>query len=94
KANSMTSGFLERAKLPLVMDSDREAIAAAVTVGQSRAPEDLRSLRVRDTSHVGDLWISPALESEARRRGLDFLGAPRPLRFDRQGNLLGIARPV
>jgi hypothetical protein len=91
KANSMTSGFLERAKLPLVMDSDREAIEAAATVGQSRRPEKLRILRIRDTSHVGEMWVSAALESEARRRGLEILGPPRPLRFDRRGNYIDIS---
>ena len=44
-----------------------------------------------DTSHVGDLWISPALEGEARRLGLEVLGPARPLRFDRAGNLTDIA---
>ena len=91
KANSMTSGFLERVKLPLVMDSDREVIEAAVTVGQSRPREALRILRICDTSHVGDLWISPALENEARRRGLEILGPARPLRFDGAGNLVDIS---
>jgi len=90
KANSMTSGFLERAKLPLVMASDREAIAAAATVGQSRGARDLRIVRIRDTSHVGELWVSPALKPEAERLGLDILGAARALRFDRRGNCLDI----
>jgi hypothetical protein len=92
KANSMTSGFLERAKLPLVMDSDRQAIEAAAAVGQSRAAHDLRVLRIRDTSHVGELWLSRALESEAPRLGLEILGPPLPLRFDKRGCLTDIPR--
>jgi len=91
KANCMTSGFLERTKLPLVMDCDREAIEAAMTVGQSRPPQDLRVLRIRDTSHVRDLWISPALAGEAERLGLEVLGPPRRLRFDRRGKRLDIS---
>jgi hypothetical protein len=92
KANSLTSGFLERAKLPLVMDSDRAAIEAALTVGQTRRPQDLRVVRIHDTAHVGELWISPALRQEARRRGLAAPCAAEPLRFDRAGRLLGIPR--
>ena len=91
KTNSLTSGFLERTKLPLVMESDREAIAAAATVGQNRAPQELRILRIRDTSHVGEMWISPALEEEARGRGLEILGPAHPLRFDQRGALLDLA---
>ena len=91
KANALTSGFLERTKLPFVMDDDRETIMAAATVGQSKPPQELRILRIRDTSHVADLWISPALEGEARRLGLEVLGPARPLRFDRAGNLTDIA---
>jgi hypothetical protein len=91
KANSMTSGFLERAKLPLVMENDREAIEAAAAVGQSRGAKELRIVRIRDTSHVGGLWISPALKPEAERLGLEVLGPPRALRFDQRGNCPDLA---
>jgi len=91
RANVTTSGFLQRAKVPLVMDSDRQAVAAAMTVTQSKPPRELRVVRMRDTSHVGELWISPALESEARELGLEFVGPARPMRFDRAGRLLDIS---
>lgn len=91
RANSMTSGFLERTKVPFVMDSDREAIECVATIGQCLPPEKLRILRIRDTSHVREMWISPALEAEARRLGLEIHGPTRRLRFDDAGNLVDLS---
>jgi hypothetical protein len=90
KANVMTSGFIQRAKLPLVMDSERAAIAAAIAVGHSRPLHARRVVRIRDTAHLGEMWISPALADDARRLGLEVLGPARALRFDRRGRLADV----
>ena len=69
------------------MDSDREAIAAAL---RSAAPRgDPRVVRIRSTSHLLEYWISPGLLAEAQAApNLEIVGQPEPMRFDESGNLL------
>jgi hypothetical protein len=81
--NVITSGFLERGKVPITLDSDRLAIATAL----SRLPPESRSrpriARVLDTLHVGDFDVSEAVAAELRGRpGISVSEAARPLEFD------------
>lgn len=59
--NSLTTGFLDRGKLPLVMADDRCAIAAALRTLGDPDPDRVRALRVRNTLHLEELWCSPAV---------------------------------
>ena len=43
---------------------------------------------MRNTLHLGALWVSEALLDEVRANpALDVLGEPRPMRFDEAGRL-------
>lgn len=85
--NSITTGFLDRAKIPMVMADDRSAIAAALRTLGDPDPAAVRALRIRNTLHLEELWCSPAV--------LPLLPAhcavdepPRPMSFDASGRLL------
>lgn len=87
--NNSTTGFVDRFKLPPVMPDDRTAISFALEFVKGRRPEDLRVVRIKDTSHLECFYISEALCPLARaKRGLRIVGQPHPLRFDDEGNLL------
>ena len=77
--NCLTGGVTVSAKLPMFFDNDRLAIQAAVkTLGgvagsqRSQGPESgvagsqCRMVCIRDTLHLGEIWISEALVPEAR----------------------------
>lgn len=86
--NCLTGGVTVSAKLPMIFDSDKLALQAAVKtlVGADRA--NLRMVRIQDTLHLGEIWISEALLPEAEAHPLvEVLSAPAPLAFDRGGNL-------
>ncbi len=86
--NCLTGGVTVSAKLPMVFDSDRLALQAAVKtlVGADRSR--LRMVRIRDTLHLGQIWISEALIPEAEAHPhAEILSDPAPLAFDRAGNL-------
>jgi len=84
--NALTSGFLERVKLPLTYNSDRDAIEAALaSLGKRR--EAARLVRIRDTLHLSRLQASESLLEQARALGLQQVGQPFRLAFDAAGNL-------
>ena len=84
-ANAMASTFLERARMPLCFESDREAIMAAVRTSGAESEEILMA-RIKDTLHLSELYMSPALLETAGGR-VDILSGPAGLVFDDMGNL-------
>jgi hypothetical protein len=85
--NGLTSGFLERAKIPITLANDRAAVAAAFDRLSPEQRARPRVARVRDTLHVAEFEASPALVREARVP-LEEIGTARPLAFDGDGALL------
>jgi Lactate racemase N-terminal domain len=87
-ANALTSTVVVPVRIPATLDTEREAIQAAVKTCGARDRERVRLVRVRNTLHLGDLWISEALLGEAGANpDLTVLGEPQPMRFDDAGRL-------
>lgn len=65
-ANVITSGFLDRGKIPVSAARDREAFDVALRscgpVSQGRE----RIIRILDTLHLEDVYVSPAVLDELR----------------------------
>jgi hypothetical protein len=84
--NVFTSGFLERGRLPLVYNTDQEAISAAITHalrGSARPRDQVRLMRIRNTLAFEDLAISPALLDDIKKHpGFISASDPQPLRFE------------
>ena len=73
--------------VPPVMPSDHGAIAMALKKGNT-FDEPPRLVRIRDTLTLDRLLVSPAvLDRIARDPAYTVLEAPRPIAFDRHGNL-------
>ncbi len=67
--NVITSGFLQRGRLPLVFDTDEQAIDAALTHVFRANPQDrpgARIMRIRSTLDLEELWVSPNLLDEVQ----------------------------
>jgi hypothetical protein len=74
-ANVATTGFLERAKLPLAADTDADAIAIGLRACGITDPLQARILRIRNTLHLDELQASPAVVAEvAGKVGIEVLG--------------------
>lgn len=67
-ANVMTTGFLERGKVPMVAETDAEALQWAFRIGGMPAPAQARVLRIQNTLRLDRLQASPAAV-EAMRGG-------------------------
>jgi hypothetical protein len=82
--NVLTTRLWSAGRLPVIMETDREAIQAAV----GEMPSDqVRFVRIKNTLHMEELEISEALLPEAGKLGLTIVAEPRPLEFDETGRL-------
>ncbi len=87
RANIMTSGNLERGKLPLVFETEKEALEAAAFRERTTPLDALRLACIRDTLHLRHLLVSAALAEEARARpDLEIVDGPTPIPFDADGH--------
>ncbi len=86
--NALTSTVVGPVSVPMILPSDRAAIAAALLTCNA-VGRDPRVVRIADTLHVEDFWISPALLDEALGTGAAVIEPARPIPFDRHGNIVG-----
>src|SRR6266436_4047070 len=87
--NCLTACAPNGAKLPLVFDSDREAVENALNCIGLTPPEQARVVRIRSTLVLGEIECSEALLPEiAKRPDLEVVGRGRPLPFDAAGRIV------
>ena len=90
--NALAGSEPEHARIPMVLPTDRDAVAAGIaTIGPVQA-ETLRLVRIANTRDLEFLEASSALLAEcAGRPGLEVLGGRHPLAFADDGRLLPLA---
>jgi hypothetical protein len=86
--NCLTAVNPEKARIPIVADSDRQALDFCFgTIGLT-APEDARVVRIHNTLDLTELEISHTLMGLTQgRTDLEIAGGPAPLDFDAGGTL-------
>lgn len=90
-ANCLTSTIAEPARIPLIMQSDREAILAAIKTCNARDISKARVVRIKNTLHLGEIYISEAMLEEAQANpALEICGQPELIKFDEEGTILPI----
>jgi hypothetical protein len=74
--NAVTSTFLERAKVPLVAETDRQALEIALRCSQPAEDVEPRVIRIRNTLRLDDLYVSrPVLDQMRAAEAVEELGA-------------------
>ncbi len=87
-ANGLTSTVCAPTKMATVLESDRDAIKAAVKTCNILDYTTCRLVRIQDTLHVGQLEISVPLLAEAQRiPGIEIIGDSYEWTFDSNGYL-------
>jgi len=91
--NCLTACAPNGAKLPLVFDSDREAVENALNcIGLTR-PAQARVIRIENTLMLGEIECSEAFLPEiAKRPDLAVVGDGHPLAFDAAGQIVPLLR--
>ena len=89
-ANVVTSTFIERAKVPMILASDEEALQTAVRCNWGVEPEDTRFVRIPNTLHLEYLYVTENLVDEAiQNAGVEVVGNLEDVRFDAEGYFEG-----
>ena len=87
--NAITATILDPAKIPLFMNTDKEAIAVALKTCNRMTPETARVVRIKNTLELHRIQVSPALLAEVDRSELlSVAGESTPMRFNEEGQLL------
>ena len=56
--NILTSGFLERGKIPYIAQSDNEALQVSLRAAGCLDVTSARVIRIKDTLHLGEMLVS------------------------------------
>ena len=84
--NVLTSTFPERAKIPMILAGDREALEAAIRCNWGIEPEDTRFVRIPNTLHLRYAYLSENLLDEAIANGnVEVVGDAAEMEFDEDG---------
>ncbi|HZG73161.1 MAG TPA: hypothetical protein VEY51_16620, partial [Chondromyces sp.] len=84
--NVITSTFLHRAMIPIVLPNDREAIEAAFRANWGVEPEKARFIRIPNTLHLEYMYVSEALLPELSGLDhIDIVGELQEMTFDENG---------
>lgn len=86
--NSLTVGMMESPRIPMVLDSDKLAVQAAIKTATGADKKNLRMVRIKDTLHLKEIQISAALMEEARSNPqIEIVEKLKSLEFDEYGDL-------
>lgn len=70
----------------MVLPSDRDAIETAIKCGWDVQPEKVRFMRIPNTLHLEELYVSEALVPELERMAtIEIIGTPSPMEFNEFG---------
>ena len=88
-ANIITSTYLDGGAIPLIMNTDADAIRLAVKTVVRVRPEDTKIVRIPTTLEIMDIHVSePMLPFiKANPSMFEVVGEPEPFRFDAKGTL-------
>ncbi|MBK8016310.1 MAG: DUF2088 domain-containing protein [Betaproteobacteria bacterium] len=88
-ANIITSTYLDGAGIPLIMNTDAEAIQLAVKTVVRVKPQDTKVVRIANTLEIMDIHVSePMLPFiKANPSMFEVMGEPEPFKFDAKGTL-------
>ncbi len=86
--NCIVSTYVQRAMLPMVLATERDTIFAALGSLGIGDPHRARVVRVHNTLHLEDVWVSePLAEGLRSKEHIAAVGPAEPLRFDDRGRL-------
>lgn len=86
--NTITGGILMTNFVPIVMESDREAIQLCIRTLVRGNKQKPRIVRIRNTMELEEIWLSEAYLDELEHcPGLEPIGPLQELPFDENGDL-------
>lgn len=90
-ANTFTggSGDLFGVKLPVIMDTDQEAIALAIKLSYCKEHQQAKLVRIKNTNQLEEIIVSEGIYEEIKdNQDFKRISVLQPMTFDQAGNLL------
>jgi hypothetical protein len=93
-ANVITSMNLDGAAIPLIMNTDHDAIALAVKTVVRVKPEECRIVRIRNTLQLAEIEVSEPMLAEVKSKPDCFriVSPAKFFAFDNDGRLAPLAQ--
>jgi hypothetical protein len=87
--NIITGLCPESGKIPLTLKNDREALDIAIRCVGLIPSDELKIMRIKNTSRLSEIDVSTGYEAEMEKRtDLEIIQDKRCLKFDDTGNLI------
>jgi hypothetical protein len=87
-ANLITATYLDGGFIPMIMNTEEEAIRLAVKTLRRVKPMAARVVRIQNTLELTDIWVSePMLPDVEAHPQMKAKGTPEPFGFSPEGNL-------
>jgi hypothetical protein len=87
--NVVTATMLNGAKLPMYVNSDKEAIRVCIRTCNNIDFSNARIVRIKNTAEMEDILMSEAYLKELEgREDIEIIGEPFDMEFDDEGNLV------
>ncbi len=86
--NSLTSTVALSVKIPMILESDKLAIQAAIKTCNIEERSKAKVVRIKNTLKLEEIYISESLLEEAKEnKNIEIIGDIEELKFDQYGNL-------
>ena len=86
--NALTSTTFTPFRVPMVLNSDRDAIAACLKYNGGNDIMNPRVIRIHDTMHMDEIWVSEALLAEVQSNtNMQIISEPEEMKFNEHDNL-------
>ncbi|OQY32109.1 MAG: hypothetical protein B6241_11785 [Spirochaetaceae bacterium 4572_59] len=87
-ANALTARVGRTVHIPMVLNTEQLAIQTAAYIGEANGAEEPRIVRIKNSSHVDEIWISEHMLEEAKNNpNIEILGEAKPFDFNADGEL-------
>lgn len=86
--NAITATYIEKARLPVILADDAQAIKASCATAWRLDPENARLCIIKSTLHLDEILVSPTLATDLDGNPkAETIGADEPIAFDAEGYL-------
>ncbi|MBP7332482.1 MAG: hypothetical protein KBA08_09310 [Firmicutes bacterium] len=86
--NALTSTFVQRVMMPMILPDDREALKAALKSLGGIKPQDIRIIRIHNTLRLSEMLVSENVYKEiSGSPAIKALSPPQEITFGQDGNL-------
>lgn len=86
--NVLTSGALGAARLPVILNNDRQAVLSAMRCAARTSIDQVRVVQILDTLHMTDIAVSENYLPQLQGRSeIEIAGVGTPMHFDADGRL-------